>query len=190
MQLHRLLLGSVDFGLGRLTNLKAFLHGSHILLRKGDLFFQQLNLTLPRRRNCRRLRHSHARQILPAQRRECLLVGKILENALVLRGGFVRFVLHPITFAQPENRRGRQLPVFVELRRQRRIIRNRRVQIAIRLLLQQPLLQQRRKVVRLRARQVRRRQNQNRQNQTAECCFHKFLNSNCQIPPARIVMVL
>ena len=87
------------------------------------------------------------RQILPAQRGERLLVGKIAEDALVLRGGLVGFSLRAVTFAQPENRRGRELPVLVKLRGERRVSRDGRVEITIGLLLEQSLLEERGEVV-------------------------------------------
>src|ERR1035441_6413254 len=117
-----------------------------------------------------RLCRVHARQILPAQRGERLLVGKIAKDALVLRGGLVGPALRAVTFAQPEPRRGRELPVLVELRRERLVIGDGRVEVAIGLLLEQALLQECGEVVGLRA-QHRRSQ---KKNSDAQFCFHNL----------------
>ena len=75
-----------------------------------------------------------------------------------MRGGLVGLALCAIAFAQPENRRGRHRPVLVKLRRERLVVRNGRVEIAIGLLLKQPLLQQRGQFVGLRGRHQPRQQ--------------------------------
>jgi len=79
-------------------------------------------------------------QILLAQRGECLLVGKFADDALVLDDRVVVPAEFAVTFAQPENRRGGDLPVAVKLRGQRLVIGDGRVEVVVGLLLEQSLL--------------------------------------------------
>src|ERR1017187_165011 len=118
--------------------------------------------------------NTHAREILPAQRGDRLLVGKITEDALVLRGGLVGPALCAVTFAETEHRRGRKLAVLVKLRRERRIIGDGRVEVAAGLLLEQALLQECGEVVGLRA-QHRRSQ---KKNSKTQFCFHNLNDSS------------
>jgi hypothetical protein len=59
------------------------------------------------------------------------LIGKFADDALVLRGGFVGLSKFAIAFGLSELRRRRNFPVLVELRGDRLIILNLRVQVAI-----------------------------------------------------------
>ena len=99
-----------------------------------------------------------------------------MDDALVLRGGFVGFPLGAVTFAQPEDRRRRQLAVLVKLRGQRLVIGNGRVEIAVGLFLDQPLLQERGEAVGLGRREGRGQKNR----QNAQCCFHS--SHGCSLP--------
>ena len=85
-----------------------------------------------------------------------------------MRGGFVGFSLRAVAFAESEHRRGRELPVLVKLLGERRVILDGRVEIAIGLLLEQALLQERGEFVRLRRRERRGQ----KKNADAQFCFH------------------
>ncbi|HLP76922.1 MAG TPA: hypothetical protein VK327_08380 [Candidatus Paceibacterota bacterium] len=76
------------------------------------------------------------------------MIRKVAEDAFVLEDGVVGAAKFPIAFAQAEHRRSRDLPVLIELLGERFVAGDRRIQIAICLLLEQPALKQRCQVVR------------------------------------------
>src|ERR1019366_2143543 len=84
---------------------------------------------------------AHSRQVLPAQCGERLLVRELPYDALVLDDRVVGLAELAVTFSQPENRRRRNLPVLVELRGQRLVVGDGRVEVAVGLLLEQSFLQ-------------------------------------------------
>ena len=113
-----------------------------------------------------------------------MLIGKIAEDALVLDDGVVGPAELAVTFAQTENRGGCQLPVLVKLRDERLVIGNGRVEVAVGLLLEQPLAQRGTQIVCLRPQNHCPGQN-NRTNEPIR--FHRFaLFKCCQIHPLQL----